>query len=373
MKAKNVTYPGSLIDRGNLIANWPSGTDVVTVSSTKGDFLHPNAFSYNVKRTTRLNGNIKGKNGYYGSPPYLRDRSWDMNGPVQPDVYVHTFQDIAYNKALSRLNEKVRGGLDLSVALAESGKTFAMIKSLAKFSRWFSGIGPKRWANEWLQLQYGWKPLLGDIYAIADESLNVVKASSYFKASAVDKPSLPRSRDLRSVDWTGASHFLSGGPPSIFYCDSKISGELLQLVKIGVNLKQPTSTTQLARWTSLNPLSIAWELTPYSFVVDWFYDIGGYLRDYETSLLYNSVFDYGYVSRLNFQAVSEEAYCNYMTTPSYFNKLDYINVRGWQRMASFSRTKLTSFPVPAKPVLTADLSATRLLSAAALLAQKLRR
>ena len=54
----------------------------------------------------------------------------------------------------------------------------------------------------------------------------------------------------------------------------------------------------VSTYTSMNPASIKWELVPYSFVVDWFYDIGSYLRGCETSTIYSSVFKAGWTSEL---------------------------------------------------------------------------
>lgn len=65
----------------------------------------------------------------------------------QPDETSYCF-----NVAMQQLIEQTRGGLDISVAVGESHQTKRMLNSVKKFERYFSGIGPRRWASEWLEL-----------------------------------------------------------------------------------------------------------------------------------------------------------------------------------------------------------------------------
>ena len=127
----------------------------------------------------------------------------------------------------------------------------------------------------------------------------------------------------------------------------------------------------MARWTSLNPVSIAWELTPYSFVVDWFYDLGGYLRNLETGLLYNTRFKSGYKSELYLWESDEIAPMG-GTHAVGDNSWRIQACKQRTRRVQFYRTKLTSYPLPHLPRLDAKLGSSRLLSAASLLTQKLR-
>jgi hypothetical protein len=128
---------------------------------------------------------------------------------------------------------------------------------------------------------------------------------------------------------------------------------------------------ELARWTSLNPLSIAWELIPYSFVIDWFYDAGTYLRNLESALLYNNVFNGGYVSELYAYDGTERTQ-KYFTYKVGIYTRYYTNTARRSRKRNFVRTKLLSYPLPRAPSISTDLSSARLLSAAALLRQLLK-
>jgi hypothetical protein len=126
-----------------------------------------------------------------------------------------------------------------------------------------------------------------------------------------------------------------------------------------------------ARWSSLNPLSIAWELAPLSFVVDYFVDIGDYLRNVETALLYNANFVGGYTSRLM------RWECSYGGPVSVqdVSNVDQIgsfrtNVKAKVTAISFQRSVMTSYPFPYVPKFQAQLGSYRLATLASLLAVK---
>jgi hypothetical protein len=119
-------------------------------------------------------------------------------------------------------------------------------------------------------------------------------------------------------------------------------------------------------------VSLGWELIPYSFVVDWFIDVGSYLRNLETALLFGTIFKSGFVSEL----YAVDLVDDYL--PSFLINTKQTDTATWwlltkatsrRRYREFYRTKLTSYPFPRKPTFKVDLGSQRLLSAASLLRQ----
>lgn len=145
--------------------------------------------------------------------------------------------------------------------------------------------------------------------------------------------------------------------------------------KVSVNLRPPSQAQMLSRWSSLNPVSIAWELVPYSFVVDWFYDIGSFLRDTETAYLNNSRFDGGFNTTIWAFETSERIRYDIFNKGlvPYWSNIGRLNADWRWKNLIFNRTILSSYPFPRIPQVKTDLSANRMLSAAALLAQFLPR
>jgi len=127
--------------------------------------------------------------------------------------------------------------------------------------------------------------------------------------------------------------------------------------------------TKLAGWSSLNPISIAWELTPYSFVADWFIDIGSYLRATESALLYQQAFRSGTSTSTYYRLFETEqsGVSQLLSNGKLTTTID--DCKAVSRQIGKNRSVLTGSPYPRLPSFRADLGSSRLFSAAALLSQ----
>lgn len=385
MTPRSVSTPGKLeIGTGgglnwSLVNNNEAISDIVICPAVShGDFKTPQPWNYIVARSKRAKivdsemWECRGRNGNPSQQWEVANKfrgtlDWTMVGHFVPQN-----QDTqCYNVALGRLNEKVRGGLDLSTALAESSQTFRMLNNIRKVERHFKSLGGRRWADEWLELSYGWLPLLSDLYKSAGELLEVAPTFAKFTGSAkLAEQSSHGSRIIStSTDLTGIGTRLREN------VDTKPIFDRTNICKFTVNLKPPSSIQGVSRWTSLNPLTIAWELMPYSFVIDWLIDVGSYLRDTETAFLYNSAFQSGFVSEIWAYKVAENiAYNSHGSgiVPEG-NVVTKLLTKAERDALVFKRTVLTSYPLPRLPSVKTDFSWRRHISAAALLAQFLPR
>lgn len=119
--------------------------------------------------------------------------------------------------------------------------------------------------NSWLEVQYGWNPLMSDVSGACSE----LSSNLEFEPR---RPVVVRSRKkildtgLYSVVWS------PGYAISDFEVDVKVDAK--------VQLCYTLNSFPTALFSSLgltNPAEIVWELVPYSFVVDWFLPIGDWL------------------------------------------------------------------------------------------------
>jgi hypothetical protein len=174
------------------------------------------------------------------------------------------------NSAIADLFSKLRSDVDLSIDLFEADKTLKMFKDLGRMVRRVKSIHPNQWAKHWLTYTYGLRPLYGSIYGTFHEMMHPARGGSYIiKGRAID---VVNSKTVSSAPFPTTTDI---------FVDSRRSEYAVRFT-----LTKPSALQSLGNYTSLNPASIVWELTPFSFVADWFIDIGGYLRNLETALLY---------------------------------------------------------------------------------------
>jgi hypothetical protein len=348
------------------------------ISRTRGKpFRKPNSWSWSVnyQETWSFSDYLT---VHFGTSSFAIQNSGNIAGADSTKEPLNDGRDACYNQALNRLNDQVRGGLDLGVTLLESGSTKRMIQSVGKVisaarkARTLGGLSSRRprrgqkpgelgstrdIANGWLQWQYGWRQLLQDVFNAADESIRVVTSKLQSVRGSASRPigtHYGYQRDMLGFRWNVDGH-----------------QEGRNACKITVILDVPNFDP--ARWTSMNPISLGWELIPYSFVVDWFIDVGSTLRNIETGLLYNNSFVEGYVSELfishTYETISGSGIP--ISDPSTSTQLQGTITAYWLRK-TFGRSLLSSYPLPRPPSFKVDMGAQRCFSAAALLRQLLK-
>lgn len=218
-------------------------------------------FSSRERRVTRING----KRVYYYSINAYQNR-YRIN-----QWYDYSSHEDPSNKALIKLHDKkMEGAANMAVTFAERQDAIDMIASKAtnlfnayrnikrgKVKRAMVQLGlakdarvprSKQASGQWLELQYGWMPLVSDIYAYSNLS-PFAGARIYGIASATS---------------------MVGEGNQQTTCT--------RLVKYGADVL--IADPMLAFGNSLgllNPALVAWELVPFSFVVDWFLPIGDHL------------------------------------------------------------------------------------------------
>lgn len=236
-----------------------------------------------------------------------------------------------------------------------AGTKFRMGGNLSKLSaKQRSLSGSKALAENWLALQYGWKPLLQDLHdsfeSIARLKLGnihpqVARATAYaFEVSTYDlnlntayKPKTGTC--VMTREWTTRYGLR-------YVIDDHL-------------------TSFLAQSGITNPIALGWELVPFSFVVDWFLPIGPYLDSLQA---WNGLsFVSGWVSQTRHQ---ETFYNCYYSGPQYAaDGLDNITLAGGLRHSyvSYARSQLSGFPSMTPPVFKNPFSVGHVQNALALM------
>lgn len=119
-------------------------------------------------------------------------------------------------------------------------------------------------SDSWLAWQYGVRPLIQDLKG---------SVAAYHKARGV-RP-LIRRVSLRTKSEKFAARIFDA--PSNTYAESwaSLDGRVTAYVEMQVGADLWSTADQLGL---TNPALLAWELIPYSFVFDWFINVGDYLQ-----------------------------------------------------------------------------------------------
>jgi len=171
----------------------------------------------------------------------------------------HEF-NLAVNAAQSdQLTKMVLGNLRKiggAVRSLRRGNVAAAARSLGTNQR-PKPLTSKDVAGRWLEMQYGWLPTLSDTFeaAKAFEQLTQQRTSTHH-ASLKSRGSYEASLS-----------------PNLY----RYPGRYTTTVRITAELTEnPSAQRSMGLY---DPLSVAWEIIPWSFVVDWFIPIGTYLEN----------------------------------------------------------------------------------------------
>lgn len=248
------------------------------------DPIHKKAWNnYSMSSTDTFRGTFRRTYWNGSSWVFLEENNfWNMGTSYYPVFQYGSWSSDDDLTLLCRLRQKLAGhSFNAGVALGESHETFDMVASTVRTAhRAYKalrrgdgralrdifgalGLGPRGpWkgaANLWLQYQYGWRPLIQDLYAAAEAVFRLTNPPISFVESA----SLKRLGFVSSM--------ASRNPPQFFrqgYCFRK---KKMQVVVT-------ENWSPMASLGLDDPATVVWELVPFSFVVDWFIPFGNYLE-----------------------------------------------------------------------------------------------
>lgn len=325
---------------------------VVNPGVTNGDRVKPNPLHFYGGYHEYGRGNSKG-GGFEWRGQEHQGLNFDVNdGRDEALAY-------AYQIALAKLSDNVRGSTDASVDAFQLRQTLALGKQartmvsdlgevLAKLRRVPKIRSALKLAdvitNAHLAYIYGIRPTLSTMYDIA----------KFDRQHYVD----------RGTDFTGRNTQMftrHGVVGSLFGGSWPVIGGKMQSRRCEIKVRMcipDNAQTSAARLASLNPVSIGYELMPWSFVLDWAYNLGGYFRDLETAGLYGLYFKSGYANYTYREQLGWTAQPTSATTRGFMSGLT-VNF-------GYNRIVLLSYPAPNLPRLKLELGASRLLAATSL-------
>lgn len=225
-------------------------------------------------------------------------------------------------------------------------------RKLREFNKRYAKYQSRAAAQAFLEIQYGWRPLLQDIYGAAEflaakqshEVRNVVRSRIKIDSNRDDQQKV-------GLEWTA-------------HADVVTFRERRYEVSMSVWFSTSNGLLATAGEAGLlNPLYLAWELLPYSFVVDWFLPVGKYLNSLDATL--GLEFEKG--SFTEYWEAKQKRLTVASSRDAVSGRVYDINIKGTCRQVCCFRTPLLRFPRPVAPAFKNPLSFEHAANAIALL------
>jgi hypothetical protein len=398
LKTSGVRYPStpysstSAYEAGYTYLKKSGGVTPGFHSPSRTGRLKPTGFNFLLQKSTSDRGHdiateltLKPKD--YGYNSYSQTGNMGTANIAydrQSDAVISELSAIASNKLLNAIKGQ---SINLAQAYAEREQTVQLVAGTAtkvaksirslrrgdfigaardlgvlakkransRFNKSFARRQSEAVSQGWLELQYGWKPLLNDVYGaceqLAKRHSRIIYATQTVQSS--------RAKDLYKLT---SSTFDKSKSTTL------VNGEDKIVVKMGCtySTSNPVQSTA-AQLGITNPLVVAWELLPFSFVADWFLPVGQALGTLDAT---NGLEFYsGYKTvfrRTNVSKIST------VTGVSYGRRNDVLWVSSFEEV-SVTRTPLGSFPSPSLPRFKNPASIVHMANAIALVSQLFRK
>lgn len=201
--------------------------------------------------------------------------------------------NLVLNRAREKFMSKANSRVSLSVDILQRKQAYGMITTrvvqaakvlnavrklrfgdairelgLKKPADWRSV--PRTAGQFWLEYSYGWKPLVSDIFDAASV-LSSPQDNLWIQESSAQ-------------DYVQRFEQMTGPPnnATIVYVNDV---SLKVFARVGGVVSVTNPNLQALKNAGLtNPLTWAWELIPFSFVVDWFYGVGDFLESLDDTV-----------------------------------------------------------------------------------------
>lgn len=377
----NPYYDYTLQTNARVSKNWTNTPNFRSIKAS-GGVLPNNPFTF--FQASAFGGGLVGDNGV---------TRYSNNGTFVPFPSAAGIDSGLVSQVQLDLINKAKGSQwNVPIFVAEGRKTVDMVASRARHLAWMAwslkrgrfdlffemfhdSVSPpgrrrrQRWKNDfgkdaskaasniWLEASYGWVPFMSDVRSSVITLMDVMDRPESRVGTVTSK------RTRSSIYKTSESLFYAWSNRLLYSTGTVYDS---QSCKATWQFRNKDSEVP-GRFGLLNPLEVAWELVPFSFVADWFLPIGDYLSSLDAPF--------------RFQHLGGTIGGRRETT------IDYTVTRRWPSSAVFSggrastnsvyvtRSPMASIPNPRLATLAFEpnLGVARTISGISLLRQQLAR
>lgn len=336
---------------------------------------HPTTYQRSVEKVTVNRPMITRRFQTEGNPPddYVvidlqsEDHITNYHTPFTYETADPGWQNAKDESVVKALNRLAEANANLGASLAEGKRTCDMYLGLVirganalhelRRLNWRRALeatgygsvrkGRKQISDDWLSFIYGWKPLAQEIYDADDLAVSVLKQVHQIEGTA-------KGKSERHEDFTWSGWLRHRG-------SSRVSHRTVLR-----GLVQNKALHYLNAGGLINPASIAWELVPWSFAIDWFMPVGQTLQ--AMTAHYGVQSQGGWTSSKTDTTLVLDA----VTGPVSWHSTRTDGGSYVARIHRFHRQAYADFPRPQFFADTTPFSSTRAINALALVNQLVR-
>lgn len=258
MKGFNTPHFRKCIRDGNLVSATPWEQYISTGHQTSWSY----DFTYGdpkgpVRQHEWSNGPVFVDNAWMLSPEAVKQLAPSMDNYLVQDaaaaIYKQGWDALTFIAELGQLKGLLKGAYRALCSISEFKWMFGM--TWQQIVAWFTSR--QHLEREYLAYRYGWRPLVGDILSI-DQLLRGA-------CSGVTKRHKKCAKASHSSTHYSFAHG-AGGVVCTYDMLHSIEWTMDSTATVVADISVPP--------VQYNPLQTAWELVPFSFVIDWFCTIG---------------------------------------------------------------------------------------------------
>lgn len=175
---------------------------------------------------------------------------------------------------LGEYRETAETFLDLAQVVVTRGKSLLKYRPKGRSGR-RSISAVQTWASNHLAFQYGIAPLANDMGTAIGELRSAITAAPPFKEGVVTRRDRVSNIGFRATNSTVYTRKAS----------SEVIKDTRYRSQWRAYMNQNALLVCLAEHGMLNPASLAWELMPFSFVIDWWVGVGDMLSSLDNLLI----------------------------------------------------------------------------------------
>ncbi len=292
------------INTDNLVGDitYSTGNEVIAYSTKPKRLRHLSNFCSHTRHSKLLAGGVRVHTGVATNPN--PDGTYAL---TSVDGHAVISSATAYDNFITAIGNSIGGTKMGLTAQGSINDAFALLKpDLTElsvpnfllelnqipdlFQRWKTNLSLlKNLANKRLQWSFGWKPFLGDLEAMKSVITSVYQRCVEWNNKAGEE--LNRQKLIATYNDSSSGNFVYPSGSHKTYWEGYRVGKLSAHFKFKTQEIPELRTMEGVLRVYLDALGfelnprIIWDAIPFSFVLDWFFDVGGWCNRFKMDTL----------------------------------------------------------------------------------------